>query len=301
MNATDATHYVPPELPEREAVSPSLANSRSVEKEYAQREFQREKEFRIKELNSAYKAALKSIAKLNSQLQHAETWPTIQHEGVLLQAHMYLWKKGESALEIQDWEDQDQFKKIALDPLLTAEQEIQKRFSMAKKFKKSVSHLREQILKSKEHQSRLEKQLEDLTAAEILEHLPLKKDPKAPKIVPKSLPYYEFKSERGFTIRVGKSAKKNEELTFKHAHGSDLWMHVNDYPGSHVIVKAMKGKPVDRETVLDAMTLAIAYSKAKDHGKAEVIMAPQKNVSRIGKNAPGKVQVSQAKRELIRF
>jgi predicted ribosome quality control (RQC) complex YloA/Tae2 family protein len=284
LSPSKALLYAPPAAPVNSPQAPSFTTSQALADEISRLEFQKDKELLLKKFARALKASLQSSAKLQEQFQLAQTWPAIQHEGVLLQAHLYLWKKGISSLEVQDWEQGGKSLSIALDPQLTAEEAIQRCFTLAKKYK-------------------LKQTLEQIAHATTLtEWTPKKTETKqANKSTPKPLPYYEFTSAAGVHIRVGKSSHKNEELTFKHAQGSDLWLHVSDYPGSHVVVKIGKGKKIDRETLLDAMTLAIAHSKAKSQGKVEVLFAFQKNVSRLRKGAPGKVQVAHAKKELIAF
>lgn len=111
----------------------------------------------------------------------------------------------------------------------------------------------------------------------------------------KELPFREYISETGFKILVGKSSKSNDILTFQYAKGNDLWLHVKDYPGSHVVIMRPKGKEVDQATIEKAVSLACYYSKAKNAAHAEVCLTEKKYVSRLGKKGDGKVQISKQK------
>lgn len=46
-----------------------------------------------------------------------------------------------------------------------------------------------------------------------------------------------FRSTDGFEILVGKNNKQNDYLTLKVARKNDVWLHVKEIPGSHVIIR----------------------------------------------------------------
>ena len=90
-----------------------------------------------------------------------------------------------------------------------------------------------------------------------------------------------FNSKDGLTILVGRSKDENLELTFKHARGNDIWMHVRGKPGAHIVIPVHSGKSVPLETLLDAAQLTIHYSSNGKWGKTEVDYACKKYVKRI--------------------
>jgi predicted ribosome quality control (RQC) complex YloA/Tae2 family protein len=90
-----------------------------------------------------------------------------------------------------------------------------------------------------------------------------------------------FVSKEGLTIMVGRSKDENLELTFKHARGNDIWMHVRGRPGAHVLIPMQPGKSPPLETLLDGAVLAIYYSGGENWGKTEVDYAYKKYVKRI--------------------
>ena len=47
-----------------------------------------------------------------------------------------------------------------------------------------------------------------------------------------------FKSSDGYAILIGKNNKQNDYLTLKVARKQDVWLHVKEIPGSHVIIRA---------------------------------------------------------------
>ena len=53
---------------------------------------------------------------------------------------------------------------------------------------------------------------------------------------PASVGPMRFVSSDGFVIAVGRNNVQNDQLTLKTAKGRDIWFHVKDIPGSHVIL-----------------------------------------------------------------
>ena len=90
-----------------------------------------------------------------------------------------------------------------------------------------------------------------------------------------------FTSKDGALIWVGRSRDENLELTFKHAKGNDIWLHVRGKPGAHVLLPLSSGKTASLDTLLDAARLCIFYSGGEKWGKTEVDYTFKKYVKRI--------------------
>ena len=115
----------------------------------------------------------------------------------------------------------------------------------------------------------------------------------------KNHPGKRYLSKEGLNLFVGRNRKENQELTFKFAHGNDLWLHVRGRPSAHVIVSIPRGKSASLETLLDAAHLVLHYSKGKHWGKTEIDYTFKKNVRRIKKT--NEVSYSQANTLLVEF
>jgi len=74
-----------------------------------------------------------------------------------------------------------------------------------------------------------------------------------------------FTSGDGLTILVGRGGAQNDELTFRLARGNDIFLHVSGRPGPHVVIRALPGRQVPPETLLDAAQLALYYSLTSRH------------------------------------
>lgn len=79
------------------------------------------------------------------------------------------------------------------------------------------------------------------------------------------------------TIVYGKNAFQNNFVTHQLAHKNDLFIHVKDAPGAHVIVKGS----YDHETFLYALKLAAFHSKLKFSSSIPVMYTKKSHVSKI--------------------
>ncbi len=95
---------------------------------------------------------------------------------------------------------------------------------------------------------------------------------------------------------VGRTNQENDRLSMSVAKGNDLWFHVGrGLAGSHVVLRLPKGKTASLESMLDASTLAIHFSKARDAERCEVIYTRAKHVRKPKGLPPGRVTTSQTR------
>jgi predicted ribosome quality control (RQC) complex YloA/Tae2 family protein len=84
-------------------------------------------------------------------------------------------------------------------------------------------------------------------------------------------------------------------LTTRLARGNDLFFHLEGYPGSHVVLRTEGRTDPPPKSILDACELAVHYSKMKNADRADVHMAPIKNVKKPKGAKPGLVYVRSGK------
>ncbi|MBK6426300.1 MAG: DUF814 domain-containing protein [Blastocatellia bacterium] len=109
-----------------------------------------------------------------------------------------------------------------------------------------------------------------------------------------------FVSSDGYEILVGRTSAANDELTFKIARPSDIWLHAADYPGSHVVVKLLKRGDVPHRTLLEAAQLAAYFSQAKDDALVDVRYTERKFVGKPRGASPGLVRLQRFKTVAVR-
>jgi predicted ribosome quality control (RQC) complex YloA/Tae2 family protein len=106
--------------------------------------------------------------------------------------------------------------------------------------------------------------------------------------------YRKFTSANGYEMIVGRNDVQNDDLV-RHSNGNDLWFHIRDFPGSHVIVRTAKKNEVPFDTILEAAKLALKFStKARDM-RGTVVYTHVKYLRRPKNAPPGKVLVTKEK------
>ena len=108
----------------------------------------------------------------------------------------------------------------------------------------------------------------------------------------RSLPR-RFVSSDGLEIRVGRNNYQNDRLTLKESKKTDLWLHTQQIPGSHVIVSLAPNMTsidhVPDSTLEEAAALAAHFSQAANAAKVPVDYTFRYNVKKPGGARPGKV------------
>jgi len=108
------------------------------------------------------------------------------------------------------------------------------------------------------------------------------------KVAPDRSKPLRFLSAEGFAILVGRNARQNEIVTFDEAGPDDLWLHVRDAPGAHVVVRS-GGQPVGEETIQAAAQLAAWHSRLRDERGVAVAVVRRRFVTRAVGGRPGLV------------
>jgi len=92
-----------------------------------------------------------------------------------------------------------------------------------------------------------------------------------------------------YKILIGKNNKQNDYVTFKLGKNEDLWLHVKDIPGSHVIIKNPDKKEIPKNVLVTAANLAAYYSKGRYSAQVPVDYTQRKNVKKPSGAKPGMV------------
>ena len=103
-----------------------------------------------------------------------------------------------------------------------------------------------------------------------------------------------FALSDGHELLVGRHAQGNHQLTFKLARGRDLWLHLRDGPGSHVILRLEKGEEPSSALILAAAALALHYSTLRGE-RADVRIAHRRDLDAV----PGQPGMALVRRERV--
>jgi len=101
-------------------------------------------------------------------------------------------------------------------------------------------------------------------------------------------PFHTVTARSGKTILVGRSARDNDFLTVSHARGNDLWFHVEEGAGSHVVLRYEKNGEFLEQDIEDASLLALHFSRYRKSGAA-VVYTRCKYVYKPRGAGPGRV------------
>ncbi len=189
---------------------------------------------------------------------------------------------------------------VALDPKCTPVEQAERMFDRAAKMERAariIPRRRARLEADRAYLQQLESDLsmaqdqpeivavrEALREAGYLRQRRDKRE-KAPRDRSRPLRYL---SPEGFPILVGRNARQNEIVTFNEAGRDDLWLHVRDGPGAHVVVRC-GGQPVPALTLDVAARLAAWHSGQRGNAGVGVVITPRRFVTRMAGGRPGQV------------
>lgn len=140
----------------------------------------------------------------------------------------------------------------------------------------------------------------EATEADLRDVLPRHhpRQPPGPEGTP--LPYRSFRSSGGLEIRVGRSARLNDDLTFRHSAPDDVWLHARHAQGAHVILRwGRDGNPPARD-LEEAAALAALHSRARTSAVVPVDWARRKHLRKPRGAPPGAVTPDRVKTVMVR-
>lgn len=111
-----------------------------------------------------------------------------------------------------------------------------------------------------------------------------------------ALPFRRYRTSGGLEVRVGRSRRANDVLTFRHSSPDDIWLHARDVGGAHVVLRwgdAVANPP--HRDLAEAAVLAALHSRARTSGTVAVDWTRRKYVRKPRKAAPGAVVPERVK------
>lgn len=250
-------------------------------------------------LGNTYERILRRTENQRQELRASAEREIFKLKGDLISANLYAIEKGMTSFTCQNFYDENGADiTIELDPRLTPSQNMQKYYSAYRKADNAEKRLRVLIEQGEKEllyidsvsdalsRAQTENDVNELRA-ELTEQGYIRAQRAKQKPV-KAAPPLEFTSPDGFTILVGRNNKQNDILTCKTAEKTDIWLHVKDITGSHVIIRT-EGKTPPDETILYAAGIAAAHSRAKSSAQVPVDYVPVKFVKKPAGAKPGMV------------
>lgn len=273
---------------------------------------ERDKDQRIKQraadilklLSNAEARLTKKIFSQEKELAESELGEKYKKYGDLITANIYLLKRGDTSVELIDYEAWNEEKEafetvvIELDERLSPAANAQRFYKLYNKCKTAKIELTKQIEIAKKELEYVYTVFDALTKAETAADLveirdELYRSGYASKMKGYSLPkkehkpaLAEFKTTNGYRLLCGKNNYQNEYITHKVAEKNDYWFHAKGVPGSHVLLITNGEEPPEQDFT-DACEIAAFYSKANGGHQIPVDYLFAKGVKKVPGAKPG--------------
>ena len=227
-------------------------------------------------VSSNIKRLTKKIDKLTDELEKDKNSDEYRLKGELLLANIYK-DNGirEKTIKVLNYYDNTEIS-IQIDPSKSIKENSNLYYKKYKKSKLALEHLFEQIDIAKgelEYFRLLEYQLNSASLKDLIEiknelilngYIINKEKPSKKKIKPN----YKIVDFEGCKIYIGKNNLQNDFITHTLAKKDDLWFHVKNSHGSHVVVN---GDNKYKESVIrEAARYAAIYSDSKDSSSVPI-------------------------------
>lgn len=238
------------------------------------------------------------------RLKECENMEEYRLYGELIVANIYRINKGDKYLVCDNYYTGEKVE-IKLDEMLTPSGNSKAYYTKYNKLKRQQEftdkklvadqNLYDYVLSIENELANLPYDCSTIGIEEELERLGVlkKKNVKGKVRKEKSEPPYSYE-HNGFTILKGRNNIQNDELTFRMASGSDLWLHVKNGHGAHVIIFT-EGKPIPDETIKVAAEIACSDFQ----GSQNVDYTERRNVKRMPNGHPGQVIYVNYKTALV--
>ncbi len=278
----------------------------------------------VRKLGQAAKKHLRLLSRLDADEARFSTAEELRRNGELLTAALDTFaggrkKRGLDSVTVENfYKPGSQEVKIPLDPKMTLVQNAQ---SFFRRYRRSVRGF--ESVQTRLEPVRLEGAFIDelLSAAELAETvdelLAVEQDAQTAKLW--SAPVVReqagrkgggdqaitgvirLKSADGMEILVGRSARGNDQVTFRLAGPEDFWLHAGGMPGSHVVVRNPERlEKLPPKTLQQAAGLAAHYSRGRRSKSVDVHLTRRNSVKRPKGAAPGLVTLKRFETVLAR-
>lgn len=249
----------------------------------------------IKVIKNELKKDRRKVKKLNKQLEDASKADKYRVRGEILTTYLGKLKHGMTEITLPNFYDDNKPLKIELSPELSPSRNAQKYFTKYDKLKASVAYVNEQLKLTNDeidYFENIQNQIDLASPSDIQEirlelqqegYIKNKQKGKKKRKVRVSKPE-QFHTSDGTLVLVGKNNLQNDRLSFKTANKNEIWLHVKDIPGSHVVIRDTNPS---EQTILEAAQLAAYFSKGRDSDNVPVDYLPVKRLHKPNGAKPG--------------
>lgn len=262
----------------------------------------------FKTLQNLQERAVRKAANREKELEECKDKETYRIFGDLIISNQYALKKGAPYYDLQNYYDENKTVRIPADVTLSPAQNAQKYYKEYRKKQIAETKLTDFIAQARQEAEYLDSVIDSLSRAETdseisairteLAETGFLKRKSFKSKNEKALKPMEYESTEGFKIFVGRNNVMNDKLTLKTAKNYDLWFHVKDTAGSHVLVQN-DGREFTDKVIREAALLASYNSKAGHSSNVPVDYTIIKNVKKPAGAKPGMVIYDDYKTEFV--
>ncbi|WP_341778269.1 NFACT RNA binding domain-containing protein [Levilactobacillus sp. HBUAS70063] len=252
----------------------------------------------IRVVRNELKKNRNKLKKLQRTLAETENADEYRIKGEILTTYLNQVERGQTEVSLPNFYDENKPLKIKLSNQLSPNQNAQKYFKRYQKAKNAVTYVNEQLKLTQadvDYFTNIMAQIELAAPKDLVDirlelqqggylrdhdHQKKNKKQRRQKV---SKPD-RFTASDGTKISVGKNNLQNDQLSLHTAKRTDIWLHVKDMPGSHVIIHS--DNPSEA-TILEAANLAAYFSKARESSNVPVDYLPVKRLHKPNGAKPG--------------
>lgn len=222
----------------------------------------------------------------------------LRAKGDLLLASLHAVKKGQARALLTGFDGVDV--EIELDPALSPSENANRLYAEARRREHAAERVPRLVAEVEAERARLLRALEraagGTATAQELETLVPAAQGRTGAREEERLPYRRYRSSGGLELRVGRSRRDNDDLTFHHSSPNDVWLHARDAAGAHVILRwgDAAANPPHRD-LAEAAVLAALHSRSRTSGTVAVDWTRRKYVRKPRKAPPGLVAPERVK------
>ena len=268
----------------------------------------------------------KRLLHINEKLKECDNMETYRIYGELITANLYLFNSNSNldVIKVDNYYDNNKKIEIPLDNRFSINVNAKKYFKKYSKLKNALEIVTAQKIETEQELDYIQSVIYELESAKTVDELSeiydeilsnsvfqinpsRNSDTKKKKIKRSSLTKNKNVSFNpikynidGYTVLVGRNNKENDYLTLKFANKSDIWFHVKDFHGSHVILKFLNDKnhSSNSNNILDIIPydlmskvakLAVLHSKARNSSNVPVDYCEVRYVKKMNGGKPGMV------------
>lgn len=294
------------------------ANVQTLLDEYYRHQFNQEEFRRLHhQLSQRLKTLLAKLRQkadtFTERLQQSDQSESYRLKADLLMANLHHWQVGMSQIELNDFESGEPVV-LPLNPEKNAVQNAQSLYKQHQKLKRARTAVMPLLAAVNAEISYLEQVEESLmqvpayveeadlrslteTRSELISQgylrdatgYQLGKSTGKSASSQDAASFRRYTTPQGLDLLIGRNNSQNEQLTFKQASDYDLWLHAQEIPGSHVLLRLNAGEVPSDDTLQLAASFAAYYSRARQSEQVPVVYTEPKNVYKPKGSLPGMV------------